>query len=132
MEPRVNRAVRLMTLSLKADLSLARLSELLCISPSRLGHLFKEQTGVSPMRYLKAQRIEQARLLLETTPLSIKEVMTYVGVNDKSHFIKDFKKAFNLSPTSYRKQHLKSQGLAQLQEIAEKSHPADQAREACS
>lgn len=127
MEPRVDRAVRVMTLALKSDLSLARLSELLCISPSRLGHLFKEQTGVSPMRYLKAQRMQKARLLLETTSLSIKEVMHYVGITDKSHFIKDFKKEFNLSPNSYRKRHLRTRGLAQLQDIGkEKSERPDQ------
>jgi AraC family transcriptional regulator, arabinose operon regulatory protein len=65
---------------------------LVFLSPSRLAHLFKAETGVSPMRYLKTQRMQKAKLLLETTPLSIKEVMIYVGVNDKSHFIKDFKK----------------------------------------
>ena len=132
MEPRVNRAVRLMTLALKSDLSLARLSELLCLSPSRLAHLFKAETGVSPMRYLKTQRMQKAKLLLETTPLSIKEVMIYVGVNDKSHFIKDFKKEFNLSPTSYRKQHLRFQGLDQLSEFSDKSQPSDHAQEGCS
>src|ERR1044072_3844288 len=101
MESRVDRAVRLMTVSLRSDLSVARLSKLLSLSPSRLSHLFKAETGVSPMRYLKAQKMQKAKLLLETTPLTVKEVMFFAGVNDKSHFIKDFKKEFNLSPTKY-------------------------------
>ena len=113
MEPRVNRAVRLMTVGVTPNLSIRRLSELLSLSPSRLSHLFKAETGVSPKRYLKAKKMQKAKLLLETTPLTIKEVMFYVGVNDKSHFIKDFKKEFILSPTKYREQHLRSRDRAQ-------------------
>jgi AraC family transcriptional regulator, arabinose operon regulatory protein len=109
MEPRVDRAVRLMTVGLRSDFSIIRLSESVNLSPSRFSHLFKDETGVSPMRYLKAQRMRQAKLLLETTPLSIKAVMIYVGITDKSHFIKDFRKEFLLSPTKYREQHLRSQ-----------------------
>lgn len=68
------------------------------------------------MRYLKTQKMQKAKLLLETTPLTVKEVMFFAGVNDKSHFIKDFKKEFNLSPTKYREEHLRSRDQAQHHE----------------
>ena len=108
MEPRVHRAIRLMMADLRRDISLSQLAQSVNLSESRLRHLFKAETGVSPMQYLKAQKIQIARRLLETTFLNVKEVMLQVGVKDKSHFTRDFKRAFNLSPTQYRAQYLKT------------------------
>jgi transcriptional regulator GlxA family with amidase domain len=108
MEPRVHRVIRLMMADLRRDVSFSQLARFLNLSESRLRHLFKDETGVSPMQYLKAQRIQRARRLLETTFLNVKEIMLKVGVKDKSHFTRDFKKAFGLSPSQYRTQYLKT------------------------
>ena len=102
MEPRIQRAIRLMTVDLRRELSLNELAQSVNLSESRLRHLFKAETGVSPIQYLKAQRMQKAQKLLETTFLSVKEVMLKVGVKDKSHFIRDFKKASGFSPSRYR------------------------------
>jgi AraC family transcriptional regulator of arabinose operon len=109
LEPRIQRAIRLMTVDLRRDVSLKELAQSLNLSESRLRHLFKEETGVSPVQYLKAQRMQKARKLLENTFLNVKEVMLKVGVKDKSHFIRDFKKAFGLSPSQYRARHLNTE-----------------------
>lgn len=106
MEPRIQTAIRLMTADLHREISINELAKSLNLSESRLRHLFKAETGVSPIQYLKAQRIQRARKLLETTFLNVKEVMLKVGARDKSHFIRDFKKAFGLSPSQYRAQFL--------------------------
>jgi AraC family transcriptional regulator of arabinose operon len=106
MEPRIQRAIRLLTADLRHDVSLNKVAQSLNLSESRLRHLFKNETGVSPMQYLKEQRIQRASKLLETTFLNVKEVMLKVGAKDKSHFIRDFKKAFGLSPSQYRAQYL--------------------------
>lgn len=108
MEPRVHRAICLMMADLRRDISFSQLAQSVNLSESRLRHLFKAETGVSPMQYLKTQRIQIGRRLLETTFLNVKEVMRKVGVKDKSHFTRDFKKAFGLSPSKYRTQYLKT------------------------
>jgi two-component system response regulator YesN len=69
-----------------------------------LSTLFKTETGATAMQYLKALRMEKARELLDTTYLSVKEVAVQVGLNDTSHFVRDFKKAFGQTPTQYRNQ----------------------------
>lgn len=106
MEPRIHRAIRLMTVDLRREMSLDELARSLNLSASRLRHLFKDETGLSPVQYLKAQRMERAKELLETTFLSVKEVMLQVGVKDKSHFIRGFKKVYGLSPSQYRTRYL--------------------------
>jgi AraC-like DNA-binding protein len=46
--------------------------------------------------------MEHAKRLLETTFLSVKQVMTEVGATDESHFVRDFKAHYGVSPTRFR------------------------------
>jgi transcriptional regulator GlxA family with amidase domain len=108
MEPRIYRIIHLMTIDINRETSLDQLARLLNLSVSRFCHLFKAETGISPMRYLKAQRMKKAKELLETSFLNVKEVMSKVGAKDRSHFIKDFKKLYGQSPSQHRIQFLKA------------------------
>jgi transcriptional regulator GlxA family with amidase domain len=95
-----------MTVDLGREVSLNELAQAVNLSASRLRHLFKDETGVSPAQYLKLQRMQRAKELLEATFLNVKEVMLQVGVKDKSSFVRDFKKLYGLSPSKYRVQYL--------------------------
>jgi AraC-like DNA-binding protein len=72
------------------------------LSPSRLRHLFRQSVGRSPTRLLRDLQMRRAKRLLETTHLRVKEVMCAVGVNDLSHFVRDFKVAYGQTPGRYR------------------------------
>jgi len=81
---------------------LSELAESVNLSSSRLRHLFKQETGITPLQHLKRVRFEHAALLLRTTFFSIKEVMRLAGFNDISHFGREFKKLLGKSPGDYR------------------------------
>jgi len=102
MDYRVRRAIALAEKCLQKGWSPARLAESVNLSPSRLHQLFKRETGMPPARYLRLLRMRSARELLETTHLSVKQVMARVGVTDESHFVRDFKKTCGLTPARYR------------------------------
>ena len=72
------------------------------LSYSRLRHLFKEHTGQSIRAYVKDRQMRRARALVETTFLTIKEIMSGVGANDNSHFVRDFKRRYGKPPRQYR------------------------------
>jgi AraC family transcriptional regulator of arabinose operon len=74
------------------------------LSPSRLRHLFKRENGMTIVRYQRKIRMEEARLLLSDTFLSVKEIMNRVGIHDNSHFTDEFKKTCGLTPSEYRLQ----------------------------
>lgn len=93
-----------MTANLQQEVRPGKLAQRVNLSPSRLQHLFKAETGVSLTQHLKALRLERARELLETTFLSVKQIMTTAGLKNKSHFVKDFKKAYGMTPTQYRRE----------------------------
>jgi len=53
--------------------------------------------------------MERAKDLLESSFLSVKEIAFQVGLNDESHFVRDFKSTYGFSPALYRS-HFKSNG----------------------
>jgi len=102
MDPRVEKVVTTMREEFRRDPSWSEMAQVVNLSPSRLRYLFKKETGVAPAHYLKAFRLEQAKELLGSTFLSVKEIISSVGVNDQSHFIREFKKSYGLTPAQYR------------------------------
>src|SRR5829696_3131345 len=102
MEHRVRQVIALAEDSLHKGWSPAKLAAMVNLSPSRLHQLFREATGLPPARYLRQLRMRRAKELLETTHLSVKQVMAGVGVTDESHFVRDFKKCCGLTPARYR------------------------------
>ena len=102
MDRRVQIVIKFMEVYLDRPLSLNDLARSVNLSPWRLSHIFKSETRTPPLQYLRTLRMQQAKVLLETTFLSVKEIMTEVGVRDGSHFVRDFKTTYGLSPTRYR------------------------------
>lgn len=102
---RIAEATRLIALKFDQDFDFNRLAESLNLSPSRLRQLFKEETGMSFRKYLRLVRLREAKRLLETSFLSLHEIAEQVGIHDISHFVKDFKKQFEIPPETYRRKH---------------------------
>ena len=94
--------------NLDRKLRVEEIAESVNLSPSYLRQLFKTETGLSPLQYLMELRMRRAKLLLETTFLRIKEIMNQVGVRDKSHFGRGFKRMYGTTPRQHRARHRKS------------------------
>ncbi len=71
-------------------------------APRTLARHFREQTGTTPLRWLTAQRVLEARRLLEGSDLSIEAVAGRCGlgsaVNLRTHLARDVR----TTPTAYR------------------------------
>jgi AraC family transcriptional regulator of arabinose operon len=102
MTSRIADAARRIEERMREPLTVAKLAQEFNLSPSRFAHLFREEFGTSPMRYLHTQRMLRARLLLERTFLTVKEVMVQVGCSDPSHFARDFRRFHGLPPKEWR------------------------------
>jgi AraC-like DNA-binding protein len=109
MDPRVQRVLELLSKDLGSEITLEQIAQVVNLSASRLRCLFRAEVGVPFSRYLKGCRMERARGLLGNTFLSIKEVAARAGFNDMSHFVRDFKKAYGLTPLAYRQRKSESQ-----------------------
>lgn len=102
MDPRVQKIQQMMRENLHREMSLGKFARSVNLSVWRFCHVFRSEVGMSPIQYLRSLRMEKAKELLESSFLSIKEIGHLVGLNDESHFVRDFKKAYGLSPKCYR------------------------------
>ena len=87
---------------LHEPLQLSDIARRLYLSTAYFSRLFKESTGESPYKYLCMYRIEKAKDLLISTPLSVNEIAIRVGFDDVSSFIYSFKKHMYVSPLQFR------------------------------
>ena len=84
------------------ELSLETLSAICGLSPSYFTRAFKKMYDCSPSVYISMVRISNAKVLLETTLHSVKEIARKVGYNRSSTFCDAFKKETEMTPNEYR------------------------------
>lgn len=63
---------------------------------------FKKATGFTVTNYIKTQRLEHARRLLEKTEESIRHIAMSCGFIDAAYFSNCFRSIYKFSPTKYR------------------------------
>ena len=82
--------------------SLKELSSELGISYSAFNQFFKEQTGLSPVRYLGQMRMQRAKYKLLKTDLSIKAIAQDCGFTSTEYFCGVFRKEMGITPSEFR------------------------------
>lgn len=102
MDRRVQKVQQMMRDSPSERRSLGEYAESVSLSVWRLCRIFRAETGMSPIQYLRSLKMERARQLLHTSFLSVRDITRHVGLADPSHFARDFKKTYGVTPTEYR------------------------------
>jgi transcriptional regulator GlxA family with amidase domain len=64
---------------------------------------FQQATGMPPLEYVHALRIEEAKQMLESGDLPIEAIANEVGYEDAGYFSRLFRRKVNLTPAQYRK-----------------------------
>ena len=58
---------------------------------------------MTPVEYLRNQRLERAATLLSESPeMTVQEVMLQVGMPDAANFYRRFKEKYGMSPNQYK------------------------------
>ena len=104
MTERVRHVIEMMQGNPRQDLTLSEMARSVNLSPPYFCYLFKSIMGVPPAKYLKSLRMQHAATLLRTTFLSVKEIVRQSGFSDESHFVRDFKNLYGVTPREYRNQ----------------------------
>lgn len=71
-----------------------------------LNRIFKRRTQRTIFAYLNNIRLEQAKQLLLTTHLPVREIASRTGFSDEYYFSRVFKKEVSVSPARYRKNRI--------------------------
>ncbi len=98
MDSRITKALNHIENNLAAELSLAHLAEVVCLSPSQFHRLFKIHTGYTPFKFIEKMRLNHAYQLLISEPRNIQALSEDCGYKDYETFSRAFKKMYCLSP----------------------------------
>ncbi len=79
-----------------------KLCDRLAISKSSLYNKTKSVLGTTPHGLINQRRMRKASILLDSTTLTVSEIIDQTGFNSRAHFYELFNKAFGCSPSEYR------------------------------
>lgn len=85
-----------------SDISLNSLAQMAHISPVYLSTLFKEETGISYIKYVTELRLGKAKELLRSGEYLVTEVSEKVGYHNYRYFCDMFKKSTGMTPNEYK------------------------------
>lgn len=86
-----------------ADVTLDALSAKFNYSKSYISHMFKRESGYTLKEYCNLLKIEDAKVLLKESNISITNVALSTGYNNFSYFINTFKRITGETPLVWRK-----------------------------
>lgn len=84
-------------------INLKTLAAALHMNPYYISHVFKRETGYSPLQYVMHRRMGEAQGLLQKTLIPIAEVGEMIGYSNHCHFNAMFTKYVGTSPGQYRR-----------------------------
>jgi AraC-like DNA-binding protein len=97
------RAKDLLMANLDGGIGLDALAAECGLSRSHFARAFKTSTGISPLRWLAAQRIDRAKIILQATDLPLEQIADTCGFSDASHLARTFRHATGLPPGDWRR-----------------------------
>jgi transcriptional regulator GlxA family with amidase domain len=88
---------------LAEPLDVATMSSHAGVSPRTFARRFREETGTTPLQWLLAKRVLEARRLLEETDLPIDAIAWRAGFGTAASLRDHFRRATATTPTAYRR-----------------------------
>lgn len=90
----------------------AGMAERAGLPPRSFARRFRKATGLAPIDYVQALRIEEAKQLLERSALAVDLVAAEVGYEDPVHFRRVFRRLVGETPGRYRRRFAPVTGAA--------------------
>ena len=97
-----NKILAFLYIHLEENFTLEEISKELNMSVGYMCKCFKNNMGISIMKYFKIIKINRAKTLLKSTNKSILEISTNLSFCDQCNFSKVFKEVEGITPIEYR------------------------------
>lgn len=88
---------------LDSDLTLAKLSEVACLSKHHFARAFREATGAPPHRFIGERRLDHAICLLRGSDTSLAQIAFACRFSSQATFTRAFRRRVGVSPGEFRR-----------------------------
>jgi transcriptional regulator GlxA family with amidase domain len=102
-DPIVRRALLLMQRTLGATCSIAVMCDALGVDMKTLERRFQSSLRISPRKCYRQMRVENARRLIEQSPMSLTEIAFECGFADASHLTRSCRELLGVTPSQLRR-----------------------------
>ncbi len=94
-------------LHLREPISIQEMADRFGYTEYYFSHKFHKETGVTIKEFIRDRRLEEAKVLLTTTNMSVQEISDELQIGSRSYFSVIFREQFGESPTDYRRKNAK-------------------------
>lgn len=101
--PKLRRVIDFIEANLHESIGLDDLAQAAGLSANHFLRVFKLATGETPYHFLRARRLERARVLLTENTLPLAELALECGFANQAHFTAAFSRELGISPGRYRR-----------------------------
>lgn len=101
------RVMQYIDLNYMNPITIQEIADALYASPYYIAHVFKKETGYSPIQYMLRRRIGEAQTLLITSEVPIVDIAGIVGYDTQSYFTSQFTRYVGMPPRQYRLKYRK-------------------------
>jgi transcriptional regulator GlxA family with amidase domain len=102
MLPALKKAVGIMETNIEKPLTIPQVSGQLGFSQRKLERLFNKHFGCSAVEFYRTLRIQEARVLLPHTDMSVLDICIACGFASSSYFSKSYTSLFGVRPRDHR------------------------------
>lgn len=96
---RINRFIRV---HIAEELRVADLARLVCLSEAHFSERFRLETGLSPWKYVRRQRLSAARQMIMQSRLPLADIAAQTGFANQSTLSHAFRNSYGVSPRQLR------------------------------
>lgn len=103
----VDKAIAFMNSHFSEKITIMDIAGQVNISAGHFTKIFKSITGETPIDFLNLLRLQKSRVMLRNNAGNITDIALKCGFNSSSYFSTCFLKKYKLTPSAYRKRHVK-------------------------
>jgi len=100
--PALQKAIEIMEKNIEKPLTIPQISQLLGFSQRKLERLFNNRFGCSAVAFYRTVRLQEARVLLTHTDMSVLDICIACGFASSSYFSKSYTNQFGVRPRDHR------------------------------
>lgn len=99
----LEKAIQYIVQNTDRKISVADVAQVVGFSRSYFSSWFKSEMGFSVSAFILRSKLEEAKMLLQSTDRSLADISNYLCFSSQSHFQTAFKRQFGVTPQQHRK-----------------------------